>query len=55
VLRKDPKKAYLLLALHPAKSIPYVAKDDTAKMYNIPKSRSDIDNPGPYKKKFFLN
>ena len=46
VLLKDPRKAYLELALHPAKSIPYVASEDTANIYNTPKSKSEIARPG---------
>jgi hypothetical protein len=33
----DPKKAYLELADHPANNIPYVAKEDMANKYNIPR------------------
>jgi hypothetical protein len=33
----DPKKEYLELAAHPANKIPYVAKEDTASINNIPK------------------
>ena len=48
VLLSEPKKAYLLLALQPANNIPYVAKDETANMYNKPKFKSLIAKPGPY-------
>jgi len=37
VLLNDPKKAYLELADHPANKIPYVANEDIAKRYNIPR------------------
>ena len=49
MLLSDPKKAYLLLALQPANSIPYVDKEETANIYNIPILISDKAKPGPYK------
>src|SRR5882757_6383897 len=48
LLLNEPKKAYLELADHPANNIPYVANDDTANIYSIPKPKSPIDKPGPY-------
>jgi len=47
VLRKDPKKAYLELALHPANKIPYTPTDDIANEYKIPKEKSDRAKPLP--------
>lgn len=47
VLLKDPKKAYLEFADHPASKIPYVAKEDTANIYSISKVKSAILKPVP--------
>ena len=47
VERKEPKKAYLELADHPANNIPYTPKEDKAKVYKIPIEKSNIVNPGP--------
>jgi hypothetical protein len=44
---KEPKKAYLELADQPAKSIPYIPKEDKAKVYKIPKEKSEMAKPCP--------
>ena len=44
---KEPKKAYLELADQPANNIPYTPKEDKAKVYNIPKLKSDKTSPWP--------
>jgi hypothetical protein len=41
------KKAYLLLALQSANNILYIAKKETAYIYNIPKLKSLITKPEP--------
>ena len=48
MLLSEPKKAYLEFADHPASKIPYVDNEDTANIYNTPRPRSAIVNPGPY-------
>ena len=47
VLLREPKKAYLELADHPLNNIPYIPKEDNAKVYNSPSEKSNIDKPGP--------
>ena len=44
---RDPRKAYLELADHPANSTPKIPKEDKAKVYNIPSEKSDKDKPWP--------
>ena len=44
---KLPKNAYLELADHPANNTPYTPKDDKAKVYNIPKGKSNNVKPSP--------
>ena len=44
---KDPKKAYLLFALHPANNIPYTPKEDKAKVYKTPNEKSKRVKPWP--------
>ena len=39
---------FIFISGDPANKIPYVAKEDTASIYNIPKLKSFIDRPGPY-------
>ena len=43
--RSDPKKAYLELADQPANKTPYTPKEDKAKVYKIPKEKSERANP----------
>ena len=45
--RNDPKNAYFEFADHPANNTPYTPKEDKAKVYNIPKLKSDITKPCP--------
>ena len=47
VERNAPKKAYLELLDHPAIITPYTPKEDTAKIYNIPMSKSQSTMPSP--------
>ena len=48
VLLNEPKNAYLEFADHPASKIPYVDREETANMYNIPRFKSATVKPGPY-------
>lgn len=47
VLLNEPKNAYLELAAQPANNTPYTPKEDKAKVYKIPKLKSDKANPCP--------
>ena len=47
VLLREPKKAYLELADHPANKTPYIPNDERANVYKIPKEKSEILIPAP--------
>ena len=44
---RDPKKAYFEFADQPANNTPYTPNEDKAKVYKIPRLKSDKTKPWP--------